>query len=873
MAKLPTVVSNLAPDLRAFVNRVREALDSGGTDRLVTVNDLIRGGIAVPGPGGTVIPPGGGVITTPPTPKNVEAEGAIQNIIVTWDDPQYFGHAYAEVWGSDTDNLGEAVQIGMAPGAIFIDAIGPSSVRYYWVRFINTLGTAGAFNAVEGVRGETGADVAYLLETLTGAITETQLYQDLGARIDLIDGLPSVAGSVNARIQAEATARADAILAEAAARGAAITTETNARQAADTSLASQITTVTAAVNGNAAAIQQEAIARADADSAEAAARQTLAARVTDTETGLTAAQASIVTESNTRATADSALSQQITALTSTVGGNTAAISTESSTRATADSALSQQITALTSTVNSNTAAISTESSTRASADSAISSQLTTLSATVGSNTTAIAQEAITRANADGMLFSQYSVKIDTNGYVSGFGLSSTANNATPFSEFIVRADRFAIAGPSVPGGAEIIPFTVTTTPQTINGVSVPVGVYMNAAYIQNGTITNAKIGNAAIDDAKITSLSAGKITAGSVSVGSYIQSSNYIIGSQGWKIHGDGTAEFAAASIRGQLTAAQINSNGLSIRNTAGTIILNAGTGNFTGSLNGTAASTVVSNASTALFTANTAQSTADSAASTASTAQSTANSALAGLTNKISNDARNVLSGSGGIAIGSLEWDSSGNRTLGFGVGITRAGIAAFNSSGGATFILNGGDGSASFSGALSAATGTFAGELSAATGTFSGSLTASAVNAVNTINIAGNAVTIPLTATGAQGVAFNTSTSVNVRTSSAYYPANTAITTIFTALKTQSGRGDINVVLNCLNSSNVLVATFAGASGGALVQTMGPSGDKVAAVFSGSYVIPYDGFFKVEAIVSNNFGDQWIADYCTIIVLGSKR
>lgn len=45
-------------------------------------------------------------------------------------------------------------------------------------------------------------------------------------------------------------------------------------------------------------------------------------------------------------------------------------------------------------------------------------------------------------------------------------------------------------------------------------------------------------------------------------------------------------------------------------------------------------------------------------------------------------------------------------------------------------------------FRGALNAATGTFAGALQAATGTFSGTLTAQAVNAVQTINIAGDAV-----------------------------------------------------------------------------------------------------------------------------------
>ena len=53
---------------------------------------------------------------------------------------------------------------------------------------------------------------------------------------------------------------------------------------------------------------------------------------------------------------------------------------------------------------------------------------------------------------------------------------------------------------------------------------------------------------------------------------------------------------------------------------------------------------------------------------------------------------------------------------------------------------------GNAQFAGALAAATGSFAGSLSAATGTFAGSLTASAVNAVNTINLAGNSVTVPV-------------------------------------------------------------------------------------------------------------------------------
>jgi len=118
---------------------------------------------------------------------------------------------------------------------------------------------------------------------------------------------------------------------------------------------------------------------------------------------------------------------------------------------------------------------------------------------------------------------------------------------------------------------------VQASATTINGVAVPAGVYMNDAYIRNGTITSAKIGNAAIDDAKIANLSAAKITAGSLAVGQYIQSSNYIQGAQGWRFNADGSMQVMAANVAGQLTAAQINARGLSLQDAAGNVILAAG--------------------------------------------------------------------------------------------------------------------------------------------------------------------------------------------------------------------------------------------------------------------------------------------------------
>lgn len=83
-------------------------------------------------------------------------------------------------------------------------------------------------------------------------------------------------------------------------------------------------------------------------------------------------------------------------------------------------------------------------------------------------------------------------------------------------------------------------------------------IAVGSAAIQDGAIRNALIENAAIDNAKIANVSAAKLTAGSVSVGAEIKSSNYVAGTAGWMIHGNGNAEFGFTNIRGTLQAGQI---------------------------------------------------------------------------------------------------------------------------------------------------------------------------------------------------------------------------------------------------------------------------------------------------------------------------
>ena len=148
--------------------------------------------------------------------------------------------------------------------------------------------------------------------------------------------------------------------------------------------------------------------------------------------------------------------------------------------------------------------------------------------------------------------------------------------AYPYTRFTLRGDLINVADGT---GAYSPVFNIVTTPFTQNGVLVPAGVYLSDGYIANGTITNAMIGNAMIDDAKIASLSAARFTGGEMRIGSFLQSTNYTSGpaGNGFRINANGTAELQAAYIRGLLTASQINTNGLSIRDTAGNIILNAG--------------------------------------------------------------------------------------------------------------------------------------------------------------------------------------------------------------------------------------------------------------------------------------------------------
>lgn len=205
---------------------------------------------------------------------------------------------------------------------------------------------------------------------------------------------------------------------------------------------------------------------------------------------------------------------------------TASLTTNYYTKTATDSAIAAAVLNLVSTTTLNStlssyvtnATLTTDYYTRTATDSAISAATTTLVSTstlntaLGNYTTTAALQASYYTKAQGLLLeAQYMVKIDINGRVSGFGLYS--DNVG--SAFTILADRFAIVS-QLDNGMVQTPFVVQSTTTTVGGVTVPAGIYVDSAFIMNGTITNVKIANAAIDDAKIASLSANKITTGTL---------------------------------------------------------------------------------------------------------------------------------------------------------------------------------------------------------------------------------------------------------------------------------------------------------------------------------------------------------------------
>ena len=220
--------------------------------------------------------------------------------------------------------------------------------------------------------------------------------------------------------------------------------------------------------------------------------------------------------------------QRINTLQTTVSGNTSSINTLSQSLTTKERALTEQINTAKSELGGRITQISNETRTLSNANRTIGERINTVQTTVNSQTASIEQHA---QSLNG-LSAQWTLKVQSGGVVSGIGLAS--NNGV--SDFAVRADKFYITSPT--GGNKSPMFTVTTRPTTLNGTTIPAGVYLSDAYIQNASITMAKIADS-------------------------IQSDNYVAGRQGWRLFKDG--RFELNNTFGDGSSLELNSKGLTV--------------------------------------------------------------------------------------------------------------------------------------------------------------------------------------------------------------------------------------------------------------------------------------------------------------------
>lgn len=563
-----------------FEQRVREVLQTylgrqgDPLDRGLTLRDLLQAGVVkvregftlrtgmaeVPiSAGDAVAPAYEPDLSAPPMPSGFEVAAAITHVFVKHDAPAYQqGHGPLRTRlygvtlqaGDPLPTFDDAVEIAQFSGAVYAHPTNPSTTWRLWVRWESVDGglslPAGGTN---GLQATTGEDVGLLLDALAGKIGEPALLASLNSRINLIDapttglttkvaGLTSQVASIQSTL-ADFEAMPEYDPAATYAAGDLVKYSGGLYRA------------TAATTGNLptdTAYWEKVGDYASLGDAVAA----HAFQLADHETRIEGTETALAAEVSARQT-----------LAATVGSNTAAIQTEATTRANADTALASSITTLTSAVNDNAAAIQTEAS--------------------------------ARATETGQLLAQYTVKVDVNGYVSGFGLASTLNSATPFSEFAIVADKFSIAPVATnPAAADGSPFFHLTAPTVIDGVTVPAGTYMKQAYIHNAAINTAQIKDAAITDAKISNLSATKITAGTIAadrldaavvtakvanlnaavitqgflntaviqdgtitdakIANEIKSTNYVAGTAGWRITKAGTIEAQDLNSRGSVT-------------------------------------------------------------------------------------------------------------------------------------------------------------------------------------------------------------------------------------------------------------------------------------------------------------------------------
>jgi predicted phage tail protein len=432
----------------------------------------------------------------PPALSYLTATPLLFGIYLKWGFPAGAEDSQrTEIWHSQTTQLDMATKLtDLAYPQSDFSMLGLRAgvTLYFWGRIVDKIGNIGPWYPIGiGVQGQSSSDAAAILEMIAGEIGRTELGQDILDEIDKIPGLQAQIDALDGLkgYDPEATYEEYDLVVfgkriyQATGPVPIDTPPPNSAYWLDVGqtvqtangLAQQVATNTA-----------EIIELDGAVTAQATAFQALRAAYRDDD-------------------GEGELADALKGWSST-----ASIATEERVRASENLASAQKLTTLDAALGENEANVTDLRRTVATEKEATAQAIVQVNAKVGENTAAIQETATAFADVNGNLKTMWSVKmqVTANGqYVAaGIGLGIENVNGVFQSQFLVSADRFAIVN-TIAGGAISVPFAVQGGQ-----------VFMNSAFIADGTITNAKIG-------------------------SYISSTNYIAGQQGWILNKDGTLE------------------------------------------------------------------------------------------------------------------------------------------------------------------------------------------------------------------------------------------------------------------------------------------------------------------------------------------
>ena len=595
MADLPKLpgIPSISPvkdtTVAAILRPMKESLEILGS---AIAGTALPNGSTITGGFNPVITGGGGTdtgydpatdYTPPPAPTGLTISAGFTNILLSWNEPNTSGafrnYAYAEIWRSPTNVLGSAVLQGFTVAAVYADPVGTSKTYYYWIRFVSQANVAGPYNSSVGTIGGTGlvggVDLSPLIITAekiaNGAI-------DLGGT--KITGLLA---NANMAVISDPTKIADYIISNTKLADLAVEARNIQSGAVSlTKFASGIEPVTIVTGSLPTTKSTETIFynsklyRWNGTAYIATVSTTdLTGTVTDAQiAGLAASKVTgTLTDAQLAAISAAKITGQITSTQITDG----AISTP---KLAAGSVTAANIAA--DTIVAANIAAGAITSAELAAGAVIAGKIaagTIQAVDIAANTITAGQIAANTITA-----AQIASDTITAGQIAAGAITATelAANAVTAGKIAVNtifandgvitngAITNALIANAAVGSAQIVDAAITSA--KIGNLAV------GSAAIQNGAIVNAKIADLAVDDAKVANLAASKLTAGSINVGQYIQSTGYSAGVTGWYIGGNGSAEFGSASIRGLLTASQIDSRNLTIKDSSGTVLFGSGT-------------------------------------------------------------------------------------------------------------------------------------------------------------------------------------------------------------------------------------------------------------------------------------------------------